>query len=80
MLTELTCALAERSQFDAGDQIVLSGFVDREIGRSWPKWMRRIPERINFFVQNVVWKIFRFRFGPQKYRVIEVSKSQISVR
>ena len=68
--------------FEIGDTIMISGCVNREFGCSWPRWMGwvRLPEKARFTLQAWTLKYFKFKFGPQAFKITGVGVSTVTVK
>ena len=74
LTSDLTIMMAPPIPMLAGDTLVLSGFLNPEIGTEWPRSLKWLPERMLFATQTVVRAMTGRKFGPQKFFVTHVSR------
>lgn len=76
--------------FKIGDKITVSGSLNSELGRSWPRpvlqllrmsspKMRTFIEAMMRGLQTVVRVMSGYKFGPQRFTVLSVANTSVTV-
>lgn len=74
-----TCVTMVTSSLFEPEDTIVSGFAHSELGGTWPRRMRFLPERAKFWTQTVC-DLFDYRFGPRRYRILRIENAtQVSL-